>query len=242
MKTVSLFVPCTVDALLPGVAEATWLLLRRLGVDPVYHEEQTCCGQISINAGHLARARETAKHFIEVFEKDEVVVSPSGSCLHSLKTRYPVLFRNEPAWLRRAQELGSRVYELSQYLVDVLGVEDVGGHHDGKVTYHPSCQLTRGLGVSDQPKRLIRAVKGVQLVTLDREERCCGFGGQFANHYGDISGAIVRDKAESYLASGADLLVSCEPGCLLNIGGYLSRHHPEKKVAHIAEFLLEAGR
>jgi len=242
MKNVSLFIPCTVNLFLPHIGEATVTLLRRLGINPVYHEEQTCCGQPAINAGYQKEAQKAAKHFIKVFGDDEQVVSPSGSCVCTVKYHYPELFENEPEWRRRAEELAPRMFELSQYLVDVLNVEDVGASFAGKVTYHESCHILRGLGVSEQPKKLIKAVQGTQLVPLNAAESCCGFGGEFANNFPDISESMVKDKVENYLSSGADLLLLCEPGCLLNIGGFLSRNHPGKKAMHLASFLAPNGR
>jgi len=242
MKNVSLFIPCTVDLFLPHIGEAAVTLLRRLGINPVYHEEQTCCGQPAINAGYQKEAQKAAKHFIKVFGDDEQVVSPSGSCVCTVKYHYPELFENEPEWRRRAEELAPRMFELSQYLVDVLKVEDVGASFAGKVTYHESCHILRGLGVSEQPKKLIKAVQGTQLVPLNAAESCCGFGGEFANNFPDISESMVKDKVENYLSSGADLLLLCEPGCLLNIGGFLSRNHPGKKAMHLASFLAPNGR
>jgi L-lactate dehydrogenase complex protein LldE len=242
MKNVSLFIPCTVNLFLPHIGEATVTLLRRLGINPVYHEEQTCCGQPAINAGYQKEAQKAAKHFIKVFGDDEQVVSPSGSCVCTVKYHYPELFENEPEWRRRAEELAPRMFELSQYLVDVLKVEDVGASFAGKVTYHESCHILRGLGVSEQPKKLIKAVQGTQIVPLNAAESCCGFGGEFANNFPDISESMVKDKVENYLSSGADLLLLCEPGCLLNIGGFLSRNHPGKKAMHLASFLAPNGR
>jgi L-lactate dehydrogenase complex protein LldE len=242
MNAVSLFIPCTVDLFLPHIGEATVSLLRRVGVNPIYHEEQTCCGQPAINAGFQKEARKAAKHFIQVFGDDEKIVSPSGSCVCMVKYHYPELLADDPEWLRRAEELAPRVFELSQYIVDVLKVEDLGASFAGKVVYHESCHILRGLGVSEQPKKLISAVKGIQMVPMNAADSCCGFGGEFANNYPDISGAMVQDKVENYLASGADLLLLCEPGCLLNIGGYLSRNHPEKKVMHLASFLASDGK
>ncbi len=245
MRNVSLFIPCLVDVFLPEVGEATHALLRHLGLNVIYHPEQTCCGQPAINSGYRTQAKQTAKHFIDVFGDDEAVVCPSGSCVHTVKERYPKLLEDEPQWLRRAEELAPRIYELSQYIVDVLNIEDVGARFEGTATYHESCQLLRGLGVSEQPKRLLRAVKGTEFVPLPRADSCCGFGGTFSNSYPDISGAMVADKAACYLKSGADILITCDPGCLLNIGGYLSRHHPEKEIMHIASFLargLEENR
>jgi len=237
-----MFIPCTVDLFLPHIGEAAVSLLRRAGANPVYHRGQTCCGQPAMNSGYRKEAKKAAKHFIELFGDDEVVVSPSGSCVGMVKHHYPELLGDESEWFRRATELAPRVYELSQYLVDVLQVNDVGAAFKGKVAYHESCHVLRGLGVSTQPKKLISAVKGTELVAMNQDDFCCGFGGEFANHYPDISESMVEDKVQNYLDSGADLLILCEPGCLLNIGGYLSRHHPEKRVMHLATFLAQAGR
>ena len=222
MKEVSLFIPCTVDLFLPHVGEATVNLLRRAGVKPIYHEEQTCCGQPAMNSGYRREARAAAKHFIEVFGNDEIVVSPSGSCVCMAKFHYPELFEDEPDWRRRAEDLGERIYELTQFLVDGLKVED--------------------LGVSEQPKKLLRAVKGAELVPMEAPENCCGFGGEFANEFPDISEGMVSLKVERFLASGADTLLLCEPGCLLNIGGYLNRRHPGKRAMHVASFLAQNGK
>ncbi|MBN2282398.1 MAG: (Fe-S)-binding protein [Deltaproteobacteria bacterium] len=222
---------------MPDIGVCTHRLLRRLGVRTIYHEEQTCCGQPAIRAGFTREAKRAAKHFIETFENDEAIVSPSGSCIYTVRYYYPDLFRDEPGWLRRAEALSPRVYELSQYMVDVLGVDAVGARFSGKVTYHESCHVLRGLGVSEQPKKLIGSVQGAEFVPLNNADRCCGFGGEFANAYPDISEELVKDKVQNYLNSGADLLVLCEPGCLLNINGYLSRNHPGKRAMHIAEFL-----
>ena len=240
MSNPSLFIPCMVDLFLPEIGEACLQVLRKLDLAPVYHPEQTCCGQPAIHAGYVRKAKESAKHFIEVFGEDESVVCPSGSCVCTVKDRYPELLQDEPDWLRRAEDLAPRVYEFSQYLVDVLRVEDVGGAYAGKVAYHESCRVLRGLGVSEQPKKLIRAVKGGELVPMQGAEVCCGFGGEFSTNYPEISEALVSEKAANYIASGADVLVACDPGCLLNIGGYLHRHHPDKQAVHIASFLAEA--
>ncbi len=234
---VSLFVPCLVDLFMPEAAEAAWRLLERLGQEPLYRPEQTCCGQPALNAGYRSRARQMARRFIEVFEGDEPVVGLSGSCLVTVKTRYPELLADQPEWRERAEQLASRMYELSQYLVDVLGVTEVGSSFRGKVAYHCSCQLNHGLGVKAQPRALIAALPGVELREMQQAESCCGFGGEFAASYPEISTALVSEKAAAFLASGAEVLVMSEPGCLLNIGGYLNRHHPEKKAMHIAELL-----
>jgi L-lactate dehydrogenase complex protein LldE len=237
MRDVSVFVPCIIDLFLPSIGEATISLLRRLGVNPIYHREQTCCGQPAFNSGYRREATRMAKHFIQVFQEAEVIVSPSGSCVCMVKNNYQELFCNDQTWFRRAEELSPRIYELSEYIVDVLGIEDVGASFPGKVAYHECCHVLRGLEVSEQPKKLIRAVEGTELVAMNWAETCCGFGGEFANDYPEISEAMVREKVENYEESEADLLVLCEPGCLLNIGGYLSRNRADKKIIHIASFL-----
>ncbi len=241
MREVSLLIPCLVDLLLPEIGVHTLRLLRRLGVRPVYHREQTCCGQPAINAGYRKQARKAARHLIEVFEGDREIVSISGSCISTVKHRYPELFEGDPSWRARAEELASRLFELTEYIVEVLGTEDVGAAFEGKVAYHESCHILRALGISEQPKKLIRSARGTELVELKQADLCCGFGGEFANSFPRISEAMVKEKQDRYLESGADLLVLSEPGCLLNIGGYLSRHHPEKRAVHIASFLAGAG-
>ncbi|MBU2547653.1 MAG: (Fe-S)-binding protein [Proteobacteria bacterium] len=237
MKDVSLFIPCLVDLFLPEIGEATFRVLRRLGLNPVYHREQTCCGMPAYHAGHLEEAGRLARHFISIFEKDEAVVCPSGSCVLMVRRRYPVLLEAHPAWRRRADALAGRVHELSEYIVDVLGRDDVGASFAGKAAYHESCQLSRGLGVIEQPKRLIRASAGTELTPLNAADECCGFGGDFSMKYPEISEAMVKDKADNFIAGGADVLVMSEPGCLLNVRGYLERHHPGRKAVHIACFL-----
>ena len=234
---VSLFIPCTVDILMPEIGIATFELLMRLGDEPIYHKDQTCCGQPLFNAGYHDQARRAAKHFIEVFGDDERIVSPSGSCVSMVKHHYPDLLSDEPYWCNRALELSERVYELSKFIVDVLGITDVGASFDGKVTYHESCHILRALGVSDQPKKLIAGVAGAQYVELNNANACCGFGGEFAVGFPEISHALVKDKATNFLNTGADVLLLCEPGCLLNINGYLHRNHPGKRAMHLATFL-----
>lgn len=237
MPRVSLFIPCAVDAVLVPVGEATVRLLARLGFDLDYHEEQTCCGQPYISAGHLDLARESARRFIRIFEQDEIVVSPSGSCVSTIRHEYPRLLADEPEWQRRAEQLGQRVYELSEFLVDVAHITDVNTGYSGKLAYHKSCHLLRALGIDRQPQILLENIHGAQLIPMNLAHECCGFGGQFALKYPYISEAIVSDKVKNFLASEADVLVVSDPGCLLNISGYLHRHHPDRQVKHLAEVL-----
>lgn len=212
-------------------------MLQRLGLEPVYHPAQTCCGQPAFNSGYWDQAIRAAKHFIEVFENDEVVICPSGSCVCMVKYHYPELLQHESAWQKRARDMSARIYELSQYIVDILKIEDVGASYFCKAAYHESCRNLRDLGVSEQPKKLIKAVKGTELVSLNEADVCCGFGGDFSINFPSISEEIVKQKTQHFLNSSADILILSEPGCLLNINGYLSRYHPEKKVIHIASLL-----
>ncbi len=241
MKRVSLFIPCTVDLLLPEVGVASYQILKGLGLAVDYHREQTCCGQIFFNAGYWGRAARLAKHFLKVFGEDEFIVSPSGSCVSMVRHHYPRLLEGEAAWLRLAQEVSLRIFELSQFLVDVLKITDLGASYAGKVAYHESCHILRALAVSEQPKRLIRSTAGAELVPLAGATDCCGFGGEFALDFPDISEAMIQTKADKFIASQADLLVLSEPGCLLNIGGYLKRNHPGRKAIHLACLLARPG-
>ncbi|MCX7982086.1 MAG: (Fe-S)-binding protein [Syntrophales bacterium] len=236
MSKVSLFIPCLVDMFAPSIGMATVAILERLGVETVYHDEQTCCGQPALNAGYGNYALEAARRFISIFGDDEVIVSPAGSCVYMIKRYYPELLEDDPLY-PMAVDLSSRVYELSQYLVDVLDITDVGAQYEGKVAYHESCHILRGLGISRQPKVLLSKVKGTEIVPLFAAEMCCGFGGEFADRYHYISEEMVKDKVNNFQASGADVLITCEPGCYLNLNGFLHRQQENKKVLHLAQLL-----
>ena len=233
----ALFVPCIVDSLYPEVGEAAVRVLRRLGVRVEYPPDQTCCGQPAFNSGYLREARLSARRFIRIFEHAETVVCPSGSCAAMVKLHYPELFAEEPAWRGRAEELGQRVFEFSQYLVDVLGVEDLGARFEGKVTYHDSCHLLRSLGIAKQPRKLIAGVGGLEFTEMEDSDRCCGFGGAFSVKYPAISEAILEDKVDNILKTGADAVIGCDMGCLMNIEGMLKRKGLPVRAMHIASLL-----
>ena len=233
----SLFVTCLVDQLFPQVGVATVNVLRRLGVEVTFPEEQTCCGQLSINTGYQQETRELARRFLETFRDSEYIVAPSSSCTGMIKKRYPQLFRDDPELREAAQTIGSRLYELSEFLMDVLGISDVGASYLGTVTYHPSCHGLRELGLDSQPQALIQNVKGVRYVELPDMRTCCGFGGTFSVKYADISEAILEDKVNNIVKSGADTLVGVDMSCLMNIGGALSRRGEKMRVMHLAELL-----
>jgi L-lactate dehydrogenase complex protein LldE len=233
---VSLLVTCLGDALFPDVCVATVRLLRRLGVGVDFPAGQTCCGQPHFNSGHHGDARELARHTLRTFAGDQLVVTPSGSCAAMIKLEYPELFRDDPSWLPRAVDLARRVHELSDFVVNVLGIEDVGARFEGRVTYHMSCHL-RGLGVRTEPERLLRRVRGLELVPLERADECCGFGGSFAVRYPGISGAMVQDKATLIEQAGVDAVTATDAGCLMNIAGCLHRRGSRVRVLHLAEIL-----
>ena len=236
-QNVTLFIQCLVDAVWPHVGEAMVDVLKRLGLDLECPTDQTCCGQPAFNSGYRREARAAAKRFIEIFETSETIVSPSGSCVHTVRHHYPELFADEPRWRERAEKIGSRTYEFTEFLVDVLGVEDVGARYQGRITYHDSCHLLRGIRVQEQPRKLLRSVTGAEFVEMKNSDYCCGFGGTFAVKYPDISSAMVNDKVNHILNSGADTVVGCDTGCLLNISGAISRRGLPIKTIHIAQIL-----
>lgn len=213
---VSLFITCLSDALYPRVGEAMVRLLAKYGVSLEFPTVQTCCGQPAYNSGYWKEARESAKTILDAFEDSDFVISPSGSCTGMIH-HYPKLFEDDPVMLKRANKLQSKSYEFTQFLVQVLGVTDVGAAFPHKVTYHPSCHGSRILGVKDEPLALIQNVKGLELVPLPFAEDCCGFGGTFAVKMADISGAMVTEKVDHVLETEAEVLVGLDMACLLNI-------------------------
>jgi L-lactate dehydrogenase complex protein LldE len=239
---VALFITCIVDQLQPQVGAATVELLRRLGVEVTFDPRQTCCGQPAFNSGYRREAREVAAQTLEVFEHElqsaDYLVAPSGSCVAMVKKFYPTLFADSPTLRERAERVGMRTYELSQFLVDVLGVDDVGAAFDGSVTYHESCHLLRELGVSGQPRKLISSVRGANFIESARAAECCGFGGMFSVKYPEISAAIGEEKAEAIGRSGAAAVVSCDSGCLMQIAGLLKRRGSAVACLHLAELLV----
>lgn len=237
----SLFITCLADQLFADVGLSMARVLKRLGVELDFPEQQACCGQPAFNSGYRDEARHVARGMLEAFEHSEYVVSPSGSCAGMICHFYAELFRDEPELSERAARLAAKTYELSQFLVNVLGVSDVGARFPHTVTYHASCHGSRLLGVKDEPLRLLSAVRGLSLVPLVRCEDCCGFGGTFAVKLSSISGAMVDEKVEHVKATGADYVVGTDMGCLLNIAGRLSRRGLPIKTLHLAQVLDSGG-
>ena len=236
---VGLMVTCVNDAMFPDTGRAVVTLLERLGVDVDFPAAQTCCGQPMVNTGYLDEAVPVVRTFASAFAGYEAVVTPSGSCAGSARHQHRMVAERagDAALLDAVTELGPRVYELSEFLVDVLGVTDVGAYFPHRVTYHPTCHSLRMLGVGDRPTRLLEAVRGLTLVDLPRAEECCGFGGTFAVKNADTSIAMVADKARYVRETGAEVLVAGDSSCLMHVGGVLSRQQSGVKVVHLAEVL-----
>jgi L-lactate dehydrogenase complex protein LldE len=239
-KTVTLFIQCLVDGIYPEVGEAMVRIFHNLGIDLACPTQQTCCGQPAFNSGYRQEAKVAARKFIDIFETADTIVCPSGSCVTMVRHHYPELFKNDAAWLPRANRVADKTYELTEFLVDVLGEDDLGAHYDGAVTYHDSCHLLRKLRIKEQPRRLLRNVAGAEFIEMNDSDKCCGFGGSFAVKYSDISAAMVEDKVNNIIKSGADTVVGCDMGCLMNIQGLLSRRESAIKTMHIAQILAGA--
>ncbi len=235
---VSMFVTCMSDALYPRVAESMMRLLAKYGVILEFPRVQTCCGQPAYNSGYWDEARTTARTILTAFEDSDFVVSPSGSCTYMIH-HYTNLFKDEPQWLEKAKQLQSKSYEFTQFLVQVLGVTDVGASFPHKVTYHPSCHGTRLLGVKDEPRALLENVKGLEFVPTPFQEDCCGFGGTFSIKMPNISGAMVAEKVDHIKETEAEVLVGLDMACLLNIAGNLRHRGESVRVMHLAELLIE---
>jgi len=218
---IALFVTCIGDTVFPEVAKATVRVLERLGHEVVFPERQTCCGQMHLNSGYPDEAARLAKRFAEMFSEYEAVVSPSSSCVGTLRESYGA----------------GNVFELSELLVGELGVEDVGATFPHRVAYHPTCHSLRVTRVGDAPLRLLRCVRGLELVQLPRADECCGFGGTFSLGNADTSSAMLADKCDSLLATGAEVCTALDASCLLQIGGGLSRRRSPVRTVHLAEIL-----
>ncbi|HJQ31648.1 MAG TPA: (Fe-S)-binding protein [Pyrinomonadaceae bacterium] len=235
---VSLFVTCLVDQFWPAVGAGAVEVLRRAGCEVVFDERQTCCGQPAFNTGYRNEARRLARRFIEIFEEGraDYVVSPSGSCT-AMAHHFHELFADEEDWRRRAEAIAARTYEFGSFLVNVLKVEDVGASFKGRVTWHDACHGLRDLGVREEPRRLLRKVRGAEFVELPNADACCGFGGTFSVKYPEISVAILDNKIEAIEKANVRAVVSGDASCLMQIGGRLTRNNSSVRAMHLAELL-----
>lgn len=241
---IGLFVTCLGDVLFPAVPQATTELLERLGHEVVFPAEQTCCGQMHINTGYQRDALGVIRHHVEVFEAAladgcAAIVAPSGSCVGSVRHQHADVARRvgDEDLAGRAEEVAAHTYELSELLVDVLGVTDVGASYPHRVTYHPTCHSLRMLGVGDRPLQLLRHVRGIDLVELPGADTCCGFGGTFALKNADTSTAMLADKMAAVRATRAEILTAGDSSCLMHIGGGLARLKVGVRTVHLAEIL-----
>jgi L-lactate dehydrogenase complex protein LldE len=256
---IALFATCLADAMFPRAAQATVVLLERLGHEVVFPAGQTCCGQMHVNTGYQAEALPVVRHHVDVFEAAlrpraeggdgvDAVVAPSGSCVGSVRHQHATLAtrmasqgRCEPGLAERAESVAARTYELSELLVDVLHVTDVGARYPHRVTYHPTCHSLRMLRVGDKPLILLRSVAGIDLVELPDADQCCGFGGTFAIKNADTSTAMLADKLRAVQATRSEVVTAGDSSCLMHIGGGLSRLRVGTRTVHLAEILAGEG-
>ena len=234
---VALFVTCLVDLLRPSVGFASVKLLAEAGCDVAVPEAQTCCGQPNWNAGDRAGAAEMARRVIETFEPYDHVVLPSGSCAATIVKDYPAMFAPEDPWRARAEALAARTHEITSFLADVMGVAPARRALRASVTYHDSCSGLRSLGIAEQPRRLLAAIGGLELREMQDADVCCGFGGTFCVKYPEVSGAMATDKTECIAATGADLVLAGDLGCLMNMAGKARREGRAFKARHVVEVL-----
>ncbi|PSM18721.1 (Fe-S)-binding protein [Nitratireductor sp. StC3] len=234
---VGLFVTCLVDLFRPQVGFAAVKLIEEAGCDVDVPMAQTCCGQPAYNSGDSADARDIAQATIRAFEGFDYVVAPSGSCAGMLKKHYPQLFSDDPDWRARAEAFSVRVHELVSFLTDIMGLDAVAATHPATATYHDSCSGLRELGIAAQPRALLASVEGLTLKEMRDPDVCCGFGGTFCVKYSDISNAIVEKKTQTIEASGAELLLAGDLGCLMNMAGKLKRQGSAIEARHVAEVL-----
>ncbi len=237
-KVISIFISCLVDNFFPEVGEAMVKVLSKMGLEPKFPKNQTCCGQPAFNSGHRNETEKVASHFLDVFDDyDCPMVCPSGSCVSMVKHYYRELFRDNPEKLTRAEKISSRIYEFSEFVFDKKQNLRLESKYRGKVTFHDSCHALRELGISSKPRELIRSLDGVNLVEMDMSDACCGFGGTFSIKYPEVSKSMLEEKVNSIMNSGADAVVSTDMGCLMNIRGLVSRKKLSLEVLHLSELL-----
>jgi L-lactate dehydrogenase complex protein LldE len=238
-RRVSLFVTCVVDQLFPKVGLAMAEILERQGCAVDFLPDQTCCAQPAFNSGYHAEARDVARHFLDLYAGAEVthIVCPSGSCTSMITHHFEDLFRGDEREMERVHAVEQKTWEFSQFLTDVLGVEDVGARYHGVVTYHDSCHALRELKLKSPPRRLLARVQGLTLAEMSAAEECCGFGGTFSVKFAPVSGAMARTKIESIQATGASAVVSIDSSCLMQLRGALAQAGLPVQALHLAEVL-----
>ncbi len=236
---VSLFITCLSDIFFPEVGKYAVQILERHGVEVDFPEGQTCCGQPAYNSGYETDAKKAAKQMIRTFSHSDYVVAPSGSCTSMVRHYYKEMFKDDAQWYAKAKELSQKTYELTEFLVSVLGITDMGAELRAAAVYHQSCHMSRGLGIKNEPLELLSRVEGLEVGELPYCQDCCGFGGTFAAKMSDISEKMVDEKIKHIESTGAEVLIGADMGCLMNIGGRLRRQGKEIEVMHIAEVLAK---
>ena len=239
---ISFFATCLADTVLPAVGIQSVQLLEKLGCTVSFNPGQTCCGQPLVNSGYRKKAQKSMRLLIDALLEDDgdYVVAPSGSCVLQVK-EFPNYFQNEDAWKSKAERLAEKTREITDFIVNVLKVTDVGAELNGRAAYHPSCHLSRMLGVKEPPYRLLENVKGLELVPFKGQDKCCGFGGTFSVTMADLSGAMVSEKVRNLAAAGVDFVIGADGACLVNIEGRIRRENLPIKVLHIVEALMSAS-
>ncbi|HEX5848691.1 MAG TPA: (Fe-S)-binding protein [Rubrobacter sp.] len=239
----ALFITCFNDTLFPGTGRATVEVLERLGVEVDFPLAQTCCGQMHFNTGYQREAIPLVRRFVEIFDDYDAVVAPSGSCVSMVRELYPMAaeLAGDQDLAARIEDLGPKVFELSEFLAKKLGVTEVGAYYPHRVTYHPTCHSLRMLDVGDAPLSLLRNVRGIDLVELSEAEECCGFGGTFAVKNADTSAAMLSDKIRHVLDTEAEVCTAGDNSCLMHIGGGLGRLRAGVRTVHLAEILASQG-
>ena len=234
---IQLFIPCYIDQLYPETGFNTIKVLEKAGCRVHYNTEQTCCGQPAFNSGYWKEAASLAVKFLTDFHHDMPVVSPSGSCSSFVIHHYHKILSENPELLAKHATMKSNIFELSDFLVNVLKVENLGAKFPHKVTFHDSCSALREYGIKDEPRRLLAQVEGLELIEMEECDACCGFGGTFAVKNNAISTAMAEKKVQNALATGVDYIVSTEASCLMNINGYIAKHKLPIKGVHLADIL-----
>lgn len=237
--TVGLFITCINDVMFPKTGEAVVKILERLGCSVEFPKAQTCCGQMTTNSGYFDESIPSVKQYVKAFSGYDYVVAPSGSCTGAVREQHPMLARQtgDKGLIREVDEVSTKLFDLPEFLIDVLGVDDVGAYFPHRVTYHPSCHGLRFIKLGDKPYRLLNNVKGMTMVPLPMAEQCCGFGGTFCIKNSDMSAAMANDKARHVRETEAEYVVAGDNSCLMNIGGVLSRQNSGVKAIHLAEIL-----
>lgn len=236
----SIFITCICDSFYPEIGESMVRVLKKHGVELDFPYGQTCCGQPAFNTGYWDDAREVARGVVDSFKNSKYVVAPSGSCIAMIKEYYPILFENDPTYSKLAKDLSKKVFEFSQFLVEVVKVKDLSCHFPHKITYHPSCHGSRMLGLTPTVNELFSKIKSLEYIELSHADSCCGFGGTFSVKMPEISQAMVDEKVDNIVNTGAEYVVGVDMGCLMNIGGRLEKRGDKVKPLHIAQ-LLDKG-